>query len=57
MSEVITPPGTTHDANGDPIYIFTSAHTLADVARWIIAEGGREDMLYLLQTLEGETHE
>lgn len=57
MSEIITPPGITHDASGDPIYIFTAKHTFADVARWIIKEGGREDMLYLLQNLKGESHE
>lgn len=57
MSEVITTPIITHDANGDPSYTFTSAHTLADVARWIIKEGGRDDMLYLLQNLKGESHE
>lgn len=57
MSEVITPPVIMYDASGDPVYTFTSAHTLADVARWIIKEGAREDMLYLLQTLKGESHE
>lgn len=57
MSEVITPPIITHDANGDPVYTFNSSHTLADVARWIIKEGGRDDMLYLLETLKGESHE
>lgn len=51
MAEVMTPPIIAVDENGDPTYTFTSAHTLADVARWIVSEGGAEDVTYLLQQM------
>ena len=52
MTEVKTPPivGTDHD--GDPTYTFTAQHSFADVARWIISEGGREEVLYFLNQME-----
>ena len=48
MSEVKTSPLLGTDANGDPTYTFTSAHTFGDVARWIASEGGAEDVAFML---------
>ena len=48
MSEVKTSPLLGTDANGDPTYTFTSAHTFGDVARWIVSEGGAEDVAFML---------
>lgn len=55
MSEIKTPPFTAEDQDGDPIYIFTSAHSIADVARWIIDMGAGDDMLYLLNEMKGNS--
>ena len=57
MSEIKTPPVVTTNENGDTFYTFGPDHTLADVARWIISEGGRDDMLYILNQMEDETDE
>lgn len=49
MAEIKTPPIVAVDQWGNPSYTFTQEHSLADVARWIISEGGAEDVLYLLE--------
>ena len=54
MHEIKTPPVMTEDENGDPSYTFGPDHTFADVARWIVSEGGRDDMLYILNQMEDE---
>ena len=49
MSEVKRAPIIMEDANGNQTVTFDDAHTLADVARWIVGEGGAEDMIAMLQ--------
>jgi len=52
MTEIKTPPFVTEDENGDKFYTFGPEHTFADVARWIVSEGGLDDMLYLLDKMK-----
>jgi hypothetical protein len=47
-----TIPQVTEDDNGNEFYTFGPEHTFADVARWIVSEGGLEDMLYLLNQIK-----
>ena len=49
VSEVKRVPIMTQDASGNDVVTFDDAHTLADVARWIVGEGGAEDMIAMLQ--------
>lgn len=48
MSEIETPPIVTEDKNGDKFYTFSTEHSFGDVARWIVSQGGRDDMLHIL---------
>ena len=54
MHEIKTPPVVTEDENGDPSYTFGPDHTFADIARWIVSDGGRDVMLYLLNQMKDE---
>lgn len=49
MSEVCTPPIVGTDSDGNPTYTFTAAHSFGDVARWIVSEGGADDVIYTLK--------
>lgn len=51
MAEIKTPPIKLVDPDGNVEYIFTDNHSFADVARWIISEGGAEEVIQLLQEL------
>ena len=57
MPEIKTPPVVTEDENGDKFYTFGPDHTFADVSRWIVSEGGRDEVLYLLNQMEDEADE
>jgi predicted O-methyltransferase YrrM len=49
MSEIKKKPKLTYDEEGNKIYTFHHEHTFADIARWIIAEGGREGVIQMLK--------
>lgn len=51
MAEIKIPPITNYDEGGNPIYIFTDEHSIADIARWIVSEGYAVDMIYLLEEM------
>ena len=48
MSEIMTPPIVGEDHNGDPTYTFTSDHSIADIARWIISENWFDELLDIM---------
>lgn len=48
MPEIKTPPVIEY-LDGDLYYTFGPDHTYADIARWIISEGCKEEILYFLQ--------
>ena len=57
MSEIKTPPVVTTDEYDNKLYTFGPDHTFADVARWIVSEGGQDDVRYILNQMEDETDE
>lgn len=59
MSEILKPveklPEGVPYTPGPDEWIITENHTFADIARWIIAQGGVVDILYCLQNGETDT--
>lgn len=49
MGETKREPIVSKDDNGDEVYSFDTNHTFADIARWIIKDGGREEVLMFLE--------
>lgn len=55
MNEIIKPivklpEGVPYTPGADE-FVITESHTWADIARWIVAQGGVADILYLLNEI------
>jgi hypothetical protein len=58
MAEVMTPPDTYVDSDGDEVFAFGPDHSIADIARWMMQNRSEAEELHsILGAMLNETYD